>query len=268
MQHEITESRIESLASKLLTLPQVACNVRHLFYPGLYIRELTAPAGTFAIGYVHKTEHMNVMLRGVVRVVRTDGTLETLRAPLSFLGKPGRNIGFIDEEMVWLNIYPTDCRDVEELESMYLEPSPAMNGRVLQLPLDLDTSGFQGLLREYGMTEDEYRAKAETAEFDPFPIGEYKVKIGTSELAGKGLICTSSLQTAEIICPAFIAGRRTPAGRFTNHSDQANALVVREGGNIYLVATRDIRGCTGGCDGEEITIDYRQGNDVVRSMLT
>lgn len=268
MQHEITQSRVETLASRLLTLPQVACNVRHLFYPGLYVRELTAPAGTFAIGYVHKTEHMNVMLRGVVRIVRTDGTLETLQAPLSFLGKPGRNIGFIDEEMVWLNIYPTNCRDVEELEAMYLEPSPAMNGHTAQMYLPLDCTGYGEFLREIGVSEADYRERAHTASYDPFPIGEYKVRVGRSSIEGKGLLCSSSLVTAEIICPAFINGRRTPAGRFTNHSDSPNAIAVLEGGNVYLVATRDIQGCMGGTDGEEITIDYRQGNAVARSMLT
>lgn len=266
--NEITQSRVEALASKLLSLPQASCNVRHLFYPGLYIRELTAQAGTFAIGYVHKTEHMNVMLRGVVRIVRTDGTLETLRAPLSFLGKPGRNMGFIDEEMVWLNIYPTECRDVEELDRMYLEPSPSMNGHVAQMSLLLEHTGFEGYLNDVGMSLEEYRRRADSAPYDSFPIGEYKVKIGRSEIEGKGLICTSSLQSAEIICPAFISGRRTPAGRYTNHSDNPNAVAVLENGNVYLVATKEIQGCSGGFDGEEITIDYRQGNDVIRSMLT
>lgn len=263
--NEITESRVEALASRLLTLPQVACNVRHLFYPGLYVRELSAPANSFAIGYVHKTTHMNVMLKGVVDILRTDGSVDRLIAPLTFLGKPGRNIGIIVEDMVWLNIYVTDVRDVEELEKMFLEPSPALNGHTAQLLLDLDDTGFGDYLKEVGVTEEAYRLRAESVPYDPFPVGEYKVKVGRSGIQGKGLIATATIEAAEFICPAFVQGRRTPAGRFTNHSDYPNAVVVEEMGNVYLVATRDIRG---GLVGEEVTIDYRQGHEVLRSMLT
>jgi hypothetical protein len=35
-------------------------------------------------------------------------------------------------------------------------------------------------------------------------------------------------------------------------------MVKRPNGDIDLVATRQIAGCTGGQPGEEITIDYRQ----------
>ena len=267
--NDLVEAKVEALATLLLETPQVPCNVRHLFYPGLYIRELTAPAGIYAIGYVHKTAHMNVLLRGVVRVVLEDGSVGELRAPLTYLGKPGRNICYIVEEMVWLNIYPTEERDVEKLDEMFLEPSPAMNGHLANLPLALNFTGYDQMLEDLGVTDELVQLESSaTADLIPFPIGEYKVKIGRSEIAGKGLICTSSLRTAEFICPASVGGRRTPAGRYTNHSDNPNAMAVVEGDTIYFVAVRDIQGCLGGMDGEEITVDYRQTYALRRSMLT
>ena len=51
---------------------------------------------------------------------------------------------------------------------------------------------------------------------------------------------------------------RTPLGRFTNHSRTPNAVFVNQGGDIYLYALRRISGCSGGSQGEEVTIDYRQ----------
>ena len=62
-----------------------------------------------------------------------------------------------------------------------------------------------------------------------------------------------------VIAPARIAGKRTPAGRYTNHSAKPNAVMVQlPSGDIDLVASRHISGCAGGQLGEEITIDYRQ----------
>jgi SET domain-containing protein len=73
------------------------------------------------------------------------------------------------------------------------------------------------------------------------------------------LIATATIETGEVIMPARIDGKRTPAGRYTNHAKDPTAIMIeRLNGNIDLVALRDIRGCSGGDDGEEITIDYRQ----------
>jgi len=63
----------------------------------------------------------------------------------------------------------------------------------------------------------------------------------------------------DLIAPARIAGMRTPAGRYTNHSNTPNsAMILTACGDINLIALRDIEGCKGGDNGEEITIDYRQ----------
>ena len=61
-----------------------------------------------------------------------------------------------------------------------------------------------------------------------------------------------------VLGPARINGKRTPLGRYTNHSMSPNAKPeLMDNGDIYLVSTMNISGCKGGSKGEEITVDYR-----------
>jgi SET domain-containing protein len=83
--------------------------------------------------------------------------------------------------------------------------------------------------------------------------------IANSKIDGKGVFATGNIEEGEVIAPARINGKRTPIGRYTNHSKNINAIMLlRDNGNIDLVAKKAINGCQGGNLGEEITIDYRQ----------
>lgn len=249
----------------MLTQPQAPCNVRHRFAPGVYIREVTILADTFAIGHYQKREHFNVMLKGRVTVMRDDGTTETLEAPQSFIAPPGRKVGYVHEDMVWLNIYSTDETDIDKLESMFLEKSPTYQSQQGPAGLLVDND-YEDMLAELGVSETEVRAQSEEqSDQRPFPLGNYKVKVGKSRIEGLGLIATSDIKGGEIICPARLYGKRTPAGRYTNHARNPNAEMVNEDGNIMVRARRDIAGCKGGKDGEEVTVDYRQAWALNRS---
>lgn len=243
----------------MLTQPQVSCDVRHIFGPGLYVREITFPADTFAIGHWQKHEHLNVMLKGRATVMNDDGSTTTLVAPMTFIGKPGRKVGYIHETVIWLNIYSTTETDVEKLEATYLDKSPTY--QLSQKLLDLKPGGdYQKLLSELGVTEEIVRAQSENDDDQiPFPSGSYKIKVGRSQIEGRGIIATADIAAGEFIAPARMGGKRTPAGRFTNHAREPNArMVPSDSGDINLMSSRNIRGCRGGQDGEEVTIDYRQ----------
>lgn len=263
----IMQEKVDAMARKMLDTPQLPCPVRHLFYPGLYIRELSVPEGVLAIGYVHKTWTMNVLLEGAVRVVR-EGQHVDLIAPMYFYGPPGQNIGYVIEDMVWLNIYPTTERDVETLEAMHLEPSPAMQAKLAQMKMLPHDPDFEQMCKDLGGSPELARTESErTEDLVPWPDGEYKVKVGKSYIEGRGLIATANIEDGELICPALLGNNRTPAGRYTNHSAQPNAMAVAVGKNIYLMALRDIHGCMGGMDGEEVTIDYRQVQELKMRLL-
>ena len=83
--------------------------------------------------------------------------------------------------------------------------------------------------------------------------------VADSKIEGKGLFATGNFEPNEVIAPARLGGKRTPAGRYTNHAKNANAMMVlRDNGDIDLVASASINGCKGGNLGEEITVNYDQ----------
>jgi len=254
------------LQEYLLTKPQVEAPVIHSFGPGIYIREVTLKAGTVAVGHHQNFEHQNIVLNGHVRMLRDDGTTLDVVGPTMFVGKPGKKAGYVIKDTVWLNIYSTEERDIEKLEAHFLTKDPTwIDSQARKRAADsfihnADREDYETLLIEFNISKEQARREAEY-EMDqiPFPMGSYCVKLGDSPIEGKGLFATANFQVGGYICPGRLDWKRTPAGRFTNHSKSPNAEpVLEENGDIHFVAIKPIAGCRGGSDGEEITIDYRK----------
>jgi quercetin dioxygenase-like cupin family protein len=115
----------DKLEPHMLQLPQVECPVVHHFGPGIYIREVTIPAGTFVAGHAHKHEHLNLLLSGEIKFLGEDGQLKTLKAPMIVISPPGRKIAYTVTETVWQNIHATEETDLQKLEEMFVEKSEA-----------------------------------------------------------------------------------------------------------------------------------------------
>ena len=260
---------VELLESHMLGLPQVECPVVHHFGPGIYIREVTLPAGILAIGHAQRYDHLNIMLKGAVVMSDEQGQLKTLRAPLIFVGKPGRKLGYILEETVWQNVYPNldETRDVDQLETKWLDKSPTwtlhdnLANQLATLARQEDRDDFAVVIQAAGFTPELVRQQSENLTDQtsvPYELAP-KLTIRDSAIEGKGVFVSASVEPGEIISPARLSGLRTPAGRYTNHAKCPNAEFVKNNlGDIYLVAIRRIAGCTGGNPGEEVTVDYRQ----------
>jgi hypothetical protein len=119
--------KVEGLLPQLRKLPQVECAEKHYFAPGIYVKEVTMPAGSVIVGKPHKTEHLCVMLQGRMEILKDDGEVVELVAPTTFVGKPGRKVARIIETVVFQNIFATDETDVEKLENMFVE-NPLLEG--------------------------------------------------------------------------------------------------------------------------------------------
>lgn len=256
---------VDEVESIMLQQEQAQAPVIHRFGPGIYIREVSIPAGTLAIGHAQRLEHLNVMLKGRVTIFHEDGSTSELVAPMVFVGKPGRKVGYIHEDMVWQNIYATSETDVARLEEMFLEKSDVWNAdqalRIADsIKIEEDRRDYHAMLAEFGIPDEVAVAQsANTKDQTPFPHGGYKVMVAKSPIHGNGLFATADIEPEELIAPARIGGMRTPAGSKTNHSARPNAkFVMRDNGDIDLVATQSIAGCRGGQAGQEITVDYRQ----------
>jgi len=255
-----TPADIERLEGAMLAVDQVEAEVTHRFGPGVYIRELSVKAGAYLISHAHKGPHLNSMIKGAVMMFAEDGRQERLDAPACFVAPAGRKFGYVLEDMIWQNIYATTETDVATLERELFEPSPTFKSQpLLTEDHTADLEDFFAAIEQFGFSPDEVRAMSENEKDQvPFPFGEYKVMIAPSQIEGKGLFATGNFGPQEVIAPTLIGGKRTPAGRYTNHSKEPNAIMMHLDGVVYLVATRPICGCKGGMIGEEITVDYRQ----------
>jgi quercetin dioxygenase-like cupin family protein len=123
--HEIAAvSTLDTIEAMMLAAPQIDCPVSHHFGPGIYMREAFLPAGTYIMGHAHKSEHMNIMLKGKMAVI-VNGEAKVIEGPYIFIGQPGRKFAYIIEDTVFLNAYATEETNVEKLEEMYVDKSKA-----------------------------------------------------------------------------------------------------------------------------------------------
>lgn len=258
--------RVAQLEAEMLEFPQARCPVVHRFADGLYVREVTVPAGVFAIGHYQRERHLCVMVRGSVLMVGPEGERKQFDAPLTYVCEPGRKAGYVLEEMTWLNVYATAETDVERLEERFLQKSgvylaAAAGLERLEFDHAADHLDFAEALNDLGLTADVVAIQSRRDDdLAPFPPGECRVQVSRSAIEGRGLFATAPIAAGGLIAPGLIAGRRTPAGRYTNHAATPNATVRARSGTADLdfVALRPIEGSRGGQLGEEITVDYRQ----------
>lgn len=264
--------RVAQLEAEMLEFPQARCPVVHRFADGLYIREVTVPAGVFAIGHAQKARHLCVMVRGSVIMVGPDGERRRFDAPLTYVCEPGRKAGYVVEEMTWLNIYATAERDVGILEAMLLDKSGvylAASARAARLEFDhaADHLDFADALADLGLEAAQVATESRRADdLCEFPAGEYRVQVARSPIEGHGLFATAPIAEGDVIAPGRIGGLRTPAGRYVNHGASPNAAVRARGeaGDLEFFALRAIEGSRGGYLGEEITVDYRQARQAAQ----
>lgn len=122
---DTTQNDIEAVEKLLLDLPQVDIPVTHRFAPGIYWREMTAPADAFIIGHRHKHATLNVLLKGRIKVF-VNGKVQILCAPFVVVSQPGeRKIAYCIDEVIWANAHPTDETDLDKIEEMFIEKSPS-----------------------------------------------------------------------------------------------------------------------------------------------
>jgi len=249
----------------MLDMPQADCPVVHRFGDGIYIREVTMPAGVLAIGHIQKFAQNNFLLQGKIAMLGDKG-VKVLEAPLFFVGDPGRKIGFVMETVVWQNIWATDETDIDKLEAMYMDKSAANVLKAEEIDAieyamrEEDRADYDAVIEASPFTHDEVKTQVENQEDRVEMPVEWASVITqrNSNIHGKGMFLTWPVEKDSVLGPARLGGMRTPLGRYVNHSKTPNAYPqVMDNGDIYFVANRDIAGCQGGSNGEEITIDYR-----------
>lgn len=109
------QRQIDSVLPELRKLPQVECPLIHRFTPGMYVREIFMPKGTYVISQIHKTEHPFVVLCGKVKVWIEGNVVQTITGPHVGITKPGtRRILEIVEDCRWVTFHATEKTTVDE----------------------------------------------------------------------------------------------------------------------------------------------------------
>jgi len=116
--------------------PAVETPVKHIFEPGMYIREITIPAGVVFVGRPHRFGHRVRFLQGRVRLIDESGSRE-VEPPFEFFTKPGFLMVLETYEPHMGRTYhpnPDGCRDVELMEGLIFHSKDEVRqiGRTVQ----------------------------------------------------------------------------------------------------------------------------------------
>ena len=256
--HEVTLSlrdKIELLQEELLKMPQADVQYLHSFEPGKYIRTMIAPPNTVIVGAEHKTPYKVRLEKGTI-AVNVGDEIRVLTAPLEMDVPAGaKRAGHVlEEELVWVDIYdnPDDCRDIATIEErLYVIPECGLMSNRIPKQLEEVKDDFKLFLTEIGLNQEEMD-KIVSIEHDLMDMPEgYFTELRPSKIHGNGLFATKSFEQWDVVCPCRIKGKRTPGGRFVNHSHKNNLMPVRIGDDLYVLAIRDIY------ENEELLLNYR-----------
>lgn len=258
-------SNLDSVESSMLRHPaadiggKVLCQLSHHFGPHVYVRKLKRPADCYILGHAHKTEHLNVLISGRLSVIM-DGKLRVIEAGEVFLSEAGvRKLTYAHLESTLITIHPTDETDIDKLEDElvvksgdFLRSEAGLDFKRMQA--ESDRQDYLAFVEETGMKHSEIRAIMED-ESDMVPLAAGSVRCGVfpSRIHGRGVFAMDDIGIGEVVAPARIRDKRTPVGRYTNHSASPNAeMSPLADGGINVVAMRPIS------NGEEVTVNYRQ----------
>jgi quercetin dioxygenase-like cupin family protein len=267
----------DALALVLLEYPQAECPVTHHFGPGIYMRTVSFRPGDTIVGHDHKTPHTVMVLGGrVVMLGENAKEIDATQGPVIFTGGLEKKAAICIEACNWVNIFPNpdDERDIETLESRYLEKSSlALDVEKRELEEkhayhDCDRADYFKALDDLRITPEEAQRISDRDELVSIP-DEYtwRLSIRNSPIHGKGLFLSMNAAEGELIAPATVGGYRTVAGKYVNHSATPNCRYERINGETYLVSIKPISGAFGGNPGDELTADYRQAVNLSMEAL-
>jgi len=247
--------KIELLQEELLRMPQADVQYLHSFEPGKYIRTMIAPPWTVIVGAEHKTPYKVRLEKGTI-AVNINEEIHTLTAPLE-MDVPAniKRVGQVfDEELIWVDIYenPDDCTDITTIEErLYVIPECGLMSNRIPKQLAEVKDDYKLFLTQIGLNQVEMdKIAAITHDLMDMPK-EFFTELRPSKIHGDGLFAVKSFKMWEVVCPCRLNGKRTPGGRFVNHSHKNNLMPIKIGDDIYAIASQDIY------ENEELLLNYR-----------
>lgn len=125
----------EAVQKQVGELPQIDLPIFHHFAPNVYLRQMDAPAGAIVVSKMHRTEHMNILLKGSLSVITEHG-IEYLKAPLILKSGAGtKRIGYFHEDSSWVTVHPTELTNLDEIEAQVIVPESEIQEFLKTLPM-------------------------------------------------------------------------------------------------------------------------------------
>lgn len=116
--------RVKALQVEVSKLPQYEPPTEHVFYGGMYCRQVWRPADCLIIGKVHKKEHFYMVVSGTVRIT-TDTDVQTITGPALLCSKPGtKRAVYAETDAFCMTFHRVDSTTVEEVEAELVEDDP------------------------------------------------------------------------------------------------------------------------------------------------
>jgi hypothetical protein len=252
---EVMRQKVVALQDELLQMPQADIVTTHTFLPGVYERKITVPPWTVLTGAAHKTDYRVRLEKGTI-AVNVGTEVKVLTAPCEFDAKAGEQRAgrVFEEEVVWVDVYdnPDDCQELSVIEDrLYVVPECGLGDTRRRLAIESAQTDYQLFLEQLGVDQDTMDAIV-TIESDLIDMPEgHDVELKESPVHGLGMFATRHFFAGEVICPGRLDGKRTPAGRYINHSQDANVMPYKFGDDLYVIALKDVG------VGNELFIDYR-----------
>ena len=96
----------------------------HFFAPGMYLRELTVPAGMLLVGKTHKHAHFLVVTKGRAEVISEFGrtVVEPGHISVSQAGVKRVVLALEDTQFITVHLNPSDTQDLSVVEAEHIEP--------------------------------------------------------------------------------------------------------------------------------------------------
>lgn len=119
-----TRDQIVSLQNTMVDIAIPCPEPTHFFAPGMYLRELTVPAGMLLVGKIHKHAHFLMVLQGRSVVISEFGR-EVVEAGHISISQPGVKrvvLALEDTKFVTVHLNKDDETDLEKIEAAHIEP--------------------------------------------------------------------------------------------------------------------------------------------------
>lgn len=90
--------------------------LKHSFADGMYIRELSVPAGVLFVTKLHKQTHPMFLLKGEVDII-SDGIITKVSAPYSFITPAGtKRTVYTHTDIIWTTVHRTNKLNMKKIE--------------------------------------------------------------------------------------------------------------------------------------------------------